>query len=394
MSLSTLPLGYCTNVHAGRSVAEVEAGLDRYTVNVRDRFGAPLAAGLWLAKPVVSELTASDAALRSFGEGLRRRGLTVHTLNAFPYGDFHSERVKENVYLPDWTQPQRAEYTRQCAQVLAALMPADVSEGSISTVPLGFKGFEHAPDFVDHCIVQLLDLSDMLDGLRRETGKTIRLAIEPEPCCVLETTDEALAFFRRLWAAADARAVSDIVRTHVGLCYDVCHQAVEFEDVTGSIAALDAAGIRINKLHISCALQLDHPATNPEGREALRRYVEPRYLHQTTARTPSGDVVRVLDLTVETIDSPPEGLAAADAWRIHFHVPVDADRVGPLATTRPALKSALAAVAKLGYAPHLEVETYTWDVLPGRQTDLVQGLALELGAARELISASQASGIC
>ena len=128
------------------------------------------------------------------------------------------------------------------------------------------------------------------------------------------------------------------IRTHIGLCYDVCHQAVEFEDVTGSIAALGASGIRINKVHISCALQLDRPAANTEGRDALRRYVEPRYLHQTMARTATGDVARALDLSTGLIDAPPEGLKDADAWRIHFHVPVDAERIGPLGTTRPALK--------------------------------------------------------
>src|SRR3954469_8274630 len=175
MSISPLPLSYCTNVHPGRSVAEVEAGLDRYTVHVRDRFGKPLAAGLWLARPVVSELRASPDTLRAFAGGLRRRGLTCHTLNAFPYGDFHSERVKENVYLPDWTQPQRAEYTLHCAEILAALLPDGVNDGSISTLPLGFKGFEHGGDFVDRCIAQLLDLSDALDRLRQRTGKTIRL---------------------------------------------------------------------------------------------------------------------------------------------------------------------------------------------------------------------------
>lgn len=385
MSLSPLPLSYCTNVHPGRSVREVEAGLDRYTVAVRDRFGAPLAAGLWLAKPVVSELTSQEGAIQRFGAGLAARGLTCHTLNAFPYGDFHSERVKENVYLPDWSQPQRLEYTSQCAAVLAALMPEGVSEGSISTVPLGFKGFEQPAAFVDRCIDKLVELANILSALREQTGKTVRLAIEPEPLCVLETTDENLIFFRRLWAAADKSGAGEAVRRHLGVCYDVCHQAVEFEDVTASIGALNEAGIRINKVHISCALQLDRPATNSEGREALRHYVEPRYLHQTFARTTSGEVSRVLDLNEGLIDHPPAHFRAADTWRIHFHVPVDAERIGPLATTRPALREAVAAVASLEYAPHLEVETYTWEVLPGRPVDLVEGLTRELRTTRKLL---------
>jgi sugar phosphate isomerase/epimerase len=390
MSLSPLPPSYCTNVHPGRSVAEVEKGLDDYTVPVRERFGAPLAAGLWLARPVADELAASPEALEAFAAGLRRRGLTCHTLNAFPYGDFHSERVKENVYLPDWSNPQRRAYTERCAALLAGLLPEGAAEGSISTVPLGFKGFDHPPEFVERCIGELLETAANLEALRERTGRTIRIGIEPEPLCLLETTDETILFFRRLFTAADRSGLGDAARTHLGVCYDVCHQAVEFEDAVGAIAAIDAAGIRINKVHISCALQVDDPSGNEEGRAALRRFVEPRYLHQTTVQTDAGDVLRAVDLNEDLIDSPPHGFKDAKAWRVHFHVPVDAERIGPLATTRPALREALGAVARLNYAPHLEVETYTWDVMPGRQqVDLVEALAAEMTAARSMIEAAQ-----
>src|SRR5439155_14443698 len=143
---------------------------------------------------------------------------------------------------------------------------------------------------------------------------------------------------------ADKAGWGDAVRTHVGVCYDVCHQAVEFEDAVGAIAAIDAAGVRVNKVHISCALQLDRPAGNEEGRMALRRFVEPRYLHQTTALTATGEVLRAVDLDELLITSPPSGFNEARAWRVHFHVPVDAERIGPLATTRPPLREALTAV--------------------------------------------------
>jgi hypothetical protein len=386
MSLSPLPLSYCTNVHAGRSVAEVEAGLDRYTVAVRERSGAPLAAGLWLAKPVADELTTSPDTLRRFADGLARRGLTCHTLNAFPYGDFHSERVKENVYLPDWSQPQRRAYTEQCATLLAALLPGDVKDGSISTLPLGFKGFDHAPDFVGRCIDNLLGVAEFLAALRDRTGKTIRLGIEPEPLCVLETTEETVVFFNKLFDEADGSGRGEIAREHVGMCYDVCHQAVEFEDASAAVAAVDRAGVRINKVHVSCAIEVERPADSPDALAALRRYVEPRYLHQTIARAPGGGVVRFSDLSDEFITNPPPDFRAAESWRVHFHVPVDAEQIGPLRTTRPELRRALAAVARLGYAPHLEVETYTWEVMPGRQgVDLADALAREMKAARRMI---------
>ena len=388
MSLSPLPLSYCTNVHPGQTVAEVERGLDEFTGPVRGNFG-PLAAGLWLASPVIAELLKSPETRQAFADGVAKRRLTCHTLNAFPFGDFHSKRVKENVYIPDWTQPARLNYTVGCATVLAELLPEGV-EGSISTVPLGFKPFEHPADFVSRCVTTLLECARQLDRLFAETGRLIRLAIEPEPVCVLETTPEAIAFFDQLWLAAADANVLDIARRHLGLCYDVCHQAVEFEDVPSSIRALDAAGVRINKVHITCALQLDHPATNHAGRQALAQYVEERYLHQTFAHGANGHVIHQVDLTDSLALQPPPEFLNADMWRIHFHVPVDADSLGPLSTTRADLKLALTEIARLNYAPHLEVETYTWQVLPdGRRptgaATLVDGLTRELVSTRELL---------
>jgi sugar phosphate isomerase/epimerase len=386
MSLSNLALSYCTNVHPGRTVAEIEQGLDRYTVNVAVRFGAPLAAGLWLAEPVVKELLRSDTVCRRFGEGLAGRGLTCHTLNAFPFGDFHSPRVKEHVYRPSWAERRRLEFTVSAARILAQLLPAG-AEGSISTLPLGFPGIDSFPDFHRECVENLIDAALSLHRLEQESGRTIRLAIEPEPCCWLDETPTAIEFFKnRLWPRAEERGSLEAVRKHVGLCVDVCHQAVAFEDMGQSISEIERAGVRINKIHITCAIELEHPATNLEGRRALARYVEPRYLHQTKARLADGRVLAVLDLDrALALDASPEFLNA-ERWRVHFHVPVDAERLGPLKTTRNDLRTALAAVKSLTYAPHLEVETYTWEVLPDRPAvDLVDGLTRELTATRALL---------
>jgi len=182
MSFSALPLGYCTNVHPGRSVADVLAGLDHYTVPVMRSIGRPIATGLWFARPVVDELLADPDGLARFAEELASRNLTCYTLNAFPYGDFHAARVKENVYLPDWSQPERLTYTAECAAALAALLPAG-TDGSISTLPLGFKGFEHPAGFTEKCIRNLIECAVWFDRVQRETGRTVRLAIEPEPFC-------------------------------------------------------------------------------------------------------------------------------------------------------------------------------------------------------------------
>lgn len=394
MSFSPLPLSYCTNVHPGTTLAAVEAGLDQFTVPLRDAVasGGHVAAGLWLAAPVIRELTGEEQpdAIPAFANRLADRGLTCHTLNAFPFGDFHSARVKEQVYVPDWTEPRRTEYTLGCARVLAALLP-EGGEGSISTVPLGFKALVPGMGFLEGCFEQLLRTAQGLAELERRTGRCIRLAIEPEPLCVLETTAETVEFFRLLAGRSEEWGLFDAVRRHIGVCYDVCHQSVEFEDVAASIAALAHDEIRINKVHITNALQLRNPATNLAGREALARYAEPRYLHQTFGRIAS-NVSHVVDLTPEFALTPPEQWLAADLWRIHFHVPIHADTLGPLETTREDLQRALAAVRQLPYAPHLEVETYTWSVFPREgvpvtQTPLVEGLSREIEATRRMLAA-------
>jgi hypothetical protein len=391
MPLSQLPLSYCTNVHPGRTLAEVERGLDQYTGPLRSNYGAPLAAGLWLAAPVVLELLDDPKRLPAFRDRLLEHDLTTHTLNAFPFGDFHSRRVKEDVYLPDWSDRRRLDYTVDCARILAALLP-EGAEGSISTVPLAFKGFPHPTDHLDNCATLLSEAASALDRLHDQTGRLIRLAIEPEPYCLIETTDEAIEFFQRLWTRANGdSAMLATIKRHLGLCYDVCHQAVEFEDIPQSIGKLAASGLRINKVHITCALELDSPGENEAGRKALARYVEERYLHQTLARTKVGAILREIDLSEKLALRPPAEFRDAQAWRIHFHVPVNADFLGPLRTTRRELKQALDAVARLDYAPHLEVETYTWEVLPDHTRasgarNLVDGLTAELVGTRDLLA--------
>lgn len=390
MAFTELPLSYCTNVHPGRSLVEVDAGLDRYTSVLRQNYGAPLAAGLWLAAPVVRELLADDRTVPAFRERLSSRRLSCHTLNAFPYGDFHSRRVKENVYVPDWSDRRRLDYTVACARVLAALLPDGV-EGSISTVPLGFKAFVDSAEHLDRCAALLVEAAAIFGQIEDATGRAVRLAIEPEPLCLIETTGEALRFFDRLWTRAAAAGGLELARRYLGLCYDVCHQAVEFEDVARSIRDLAAAGVRINKVHITCAIELADPGQNEAGRRALAEYVEERYLHQTFALARGGEVIRQTDLTRQLALEPPPEFRDAEAWRVHFHVPVNAETLGPLRTTRRELKDALAAIAELDYAPHLEVETYTWGVLPGAVAPsgadhLVEGLTAELIATRKLLS--------
>ena len=389
MSLSSLPLSYCTNVHPAQTVAEVLDGLNSHTASALHEFNQPMAAGLWLARSVVHELLDHRGALDELGQTLWQHDLSCYTLNTFPYGDFHSDRVKENVYLPDWASEDRLRYTLDCAQVLSELLPKSAT-GSLSTVPLGGTMNSSSIDFHDECVQKLIRTAEGLAHLYESTGRRIRLALEPEPLCHLSSIPrDVIPFFRTLYATAKRQGQADVVQEYIGVCLDVCHQAVEFEDLSLSIDLLEEHDIRINKMHITNAVELRDPADNERGREALLSYVEPRYLHQTYARFRDGRVESRLDLETDDIQrTPPDEFLQADTWRVHFHVPVFAETLGPLTTTRPDLEAAIRRVALLPYAPHLEVETYTWPVMPGDKSESrpLSGLiAGELTAAAELI---------
>ncbi|MCW2950885.1 MAG: hypothetical protein JWQ48_55 [Conexibacter sp.] len=367
---SLVHVAYCTNVHAAEDLDGVIAQLERFAAPVRRALERPrLGVGLWLAAPAARLLREAPDGVARLREGLDRLGLEVVTLNGFPYRAFHAEVVKRAVYRPDWTQAARADYTLDLAWTLAALLPADVREGTISTLPLGWRaGWSEADTEVARA--RLAHVAEQLARIEAETGRTIRLALEPEPGCVVETVGQAVAALDGLDAA------------RLGLCLDACHLAVQFESPAAALAELDAGAVPIVKAQVSAALRA--PAADAQERAQLSDFVEPRFLHQT--RELVGASVAGVDDLDEALAG---GLPGESEWRVHFHVPVHLDDGR---TTQPELRELLAGLVG-GAAPrtrHLELETYTWNVLPGglRAADdaaLVDGLARELGwLAREL----------
>ena len=393
MALSRLPLSYCTNVHPGRTVAEVIDGLTTYSAEVQRQLDFPVAAGLWLSASVVRELTENSDQLEQLAQVLWQHDLCCYTLNTFPFGDFHSQRVKEQVYLPDWASNERINYTEKCAAILGQLLP-EGGEGSLSTVPLGGRMNPRDADFHAACFSRLIRMARYLHLLFETTGRRIRLGLEPEPMCEMSGTEAwTLPVFERLFAHAEIQGCESLVREYIGVCFDVCHQAVEFEDVADSIEQFFQHGIRINKVHITNAVELLNPSENAAGRQALCQFVEPRYLHQTYARFPDGRIETRLDLTLRDIQcEPADEFLQASSWRVHFHVPIFAETLGPLHTTRKDLAAALRKVATLTYAPQMEVETYTWPVMPGESGSdsppLAVLIAQELRSAAELLGAA------
>lgn len=378
-------LSYCTNVHPGQSLEDVQRALARHVPGIRERVcpDAPFGLGLRLSAQAASEL-GEPHRMAAFKAWLDTGPYYVYTLNGFPYGAFHRSAVKEAVYRPDWSDARRLSYSNQLARLLAALLP-EGEEGSVSTVPGTFKPWANAAR-LDAITEHLIEHAAELVTLERTRGSTIVLGLEPEPACLLETTGETLAFFQeRLHSRAAAQrlaqktglavgAAEAALRRHLGVCYDVCHQAVQFEDPEASLHALRNAGIRIAKLQLSSALAV--PRMTPRIAAQLKGFDEPVYLHQTVTRSAAG-LTRYPDL--------PEALSAmagaeGDAWRVHFHVPVFERSLPPFETTQDVLCRVLHLQRQRAVTEHLEVETYTWDVLPASHRQV----ALERAIAREI----------
>lgn len=360
-------LAYCTNVHPAEDLDGVLAQLVRHAQPVRERLGAPvLGLGLWLARDAAAALAADDGAVGGLRRELTARGLEVVTLNGFPYRGFHDPVVKHAVYRPDWTTPDRLHYTLDLARVLAALLPDDAAHGSVSTVPLGWRTPWTAGQ-ADDAARTLEALAGGLAALAGATGRTIKVGLEPEPGCVVETTAEA------------ARHLARVDTDRIGVCLDACHLAVGFEEPAAALARLDAAGLTVVKTQASCALQAADPS-DPVTRAALARFAEPRFLHQVREGGTPPRGVDDLDTALAG------GLPGRDPWRVHFHVPLHADPEPPLTTTRPELEATLAALfgGDTARTAHVEAETYTWGVLPEAVRPQGPG-ALADGIAAELV---------
>jgi hypothetical protein len=375
MKLDQLPgdvhLTYCTNIHAGQSWQDIRASLDEHVPAIKSAIAPtqPMGIGLRLSGEAAATARQPEA-LAVFRDQLSALGAYVFTVNAFPFGPFHGVRVKEDVYLPDWRDRERVAFTANSAAVLAGILP-DGLEGSISTVPGAFKPNGRSPEAVASMGGNLMmAVADLVD-LKRRTGKHIALALEPEPCCFLETTDESIAFFEGellkpetldmlgTIVGVDRREAERLLRRHLGICYDVCHGSVEYEDTVAALDRLLAAGITVPKIQLSAAMRI--PAMTKDLVNAVMRYNDGVYLHQSIIRR-DDDLSRHVDLP-DAVMAFGEGHADGE-WRIHCHVPVFLADLGEISSTRSDLVATLAALRQRTRSSHLEVETYTWDVLP------------------------------
>ena len=352
-------LAYCTNIHRGENWQQTFDALTQYTLAVRRRVcpDKPYAIGLRLSDQASRELS-DKAALLAFQKWLEQNNCYIFTINGFPYGRFHGARVKEQVYVPDWTTDERVEYTNRLIDLVARLLPDGV-EGSVSTVPCSFKEFIKTEGQVLRMRENLWHCVEHIAGVSAHSGRKLHLGLEPEPLCYLETSEETVNFIEQLRAD---RPNDPRLDEHLGVNYDTCHLAVEFEEPHHVLRRFREHRVKISKLHFSSALKV---RPEPDVRAALTAYADDIYFHQVIARSLDGAITRYKDLAPALASPSPIGERPSQEWRIHFHVPLHSQPTDLFETTSDHL---LGVMDLLKADPHLchhvEMETYTWEVLP------------------------------
>lgn len=369
-----------------------------HALQVREQllWSDPFGIGLRLSAKAARELNEVPA-LAAFQDWLLEKNCYVFTMNGFPYGQFHGKMVKDQVHAPDWTTRERVDYTIGLFDLLAVLLPPHLPEGGVSTSPLSYRWWHTTrkakQEVREIGARHLAEVTAHLVELKARTGKSLHLDIEPEPDGLLENSTEFLEFYEHDLLTTGSAALrqklgctvveaGDHLREHVQLCYDVCHFAVEYEDHAETVLRkLKKLGVRTGKIQISAALQTEIGSDTGDLQEALEPYNESTYLHQTVCRRADGELVKYPDLGPALDALPGESFTEL---RTHFHVPIFTNTYGRLRSTNRHIEDLLALWKKQPFCPHLEVETYTWDVLPdNNQLGLTESIARELQWVRK-----------
>jgi len=387
-------LTYCTNIHPGESWSETFNNLKKHIPEVKAEISAdaPFGIGLRLSDKASKSLQEGNN-LSAFKSWLNKNHCYVFTLNGFPFGGFHHQSVKDQVHQPDWTTQARLDYTLRLFNILSALLPSGV-EGGISTSPLSYKYWDsvrnNKKEVLQKATLHMIKVANSLYNIRRENDQILHLDIEPEPDGLVENTREVIDWYKQ-WLIPQGKAylkehfnfsdgeAEECLKMHIRLCYDVCHFAIVYEKPGEVFSLLKKEGIKIGKIQISAALKAKMPEKFEERKlvkDALNAFEETTYLHQVVERDSRGELNHYPDLpqALKSLDNP-----AAKEWRIHFHVPVFLAKYGQLESTQEDILEVFEYLKKEKITDHLEVETYTWEVLPNDiQLEIVDSIVREL----------------
>lgn len=382
-------LSYCTNIHPGETAKEVLENIKNHVVSVKQQFcpNKPFGVGLRLSYQACLEFAKNTDELT---ELCIQHNLYIFTINGFIYGHFHKKPVKKNVYLPDWTSSKRVEFSNQLATILDEMQPKNIT-GTISTVPIAFKDAIISEKEVEKATQHLLEHIAHLYALEKNSGKKIMLCLEPEPGCYIETIDETIEFFTKyLFSEKSKKSLQkqigetttfchEYIKSHIGICYDTCHMAIEYENASKALSQLKKHQIAIGKVQISSAIRIMFAPKDQEVINYLSLFVDKIYLHQVVQRF-NENIKRFTDL--------PEALKylkilprdANIEWRIHFHIPIFLKKTNIINSTQQHIIETLQYMNKFSVCQHYEVETYTWDVLPNeyKKTSLHESIVREL----------------
>ncbi len=392
MKLGSGHLTYCTNIHPGESWIDHFAALKNNFPLIKQWFSErqPMGIGLRLSNQASLELM-NDEHLSHFRSWLAENDAYVFTMNGFPYGDFHHAIVKDAVHSPDWTTTERIDYTIRLFHILAQLLPKGL-EGGISTSPLSYRHWfpkSELPRVTERATQHILLVVETLFKIRELNGISMHLDIEPEPDGILETGAEFIRWYEEVLIPQARKSLTEsltisvyeaeeCVREHIRLCYDVCHFAIGYEQHPVVLKELEDKRIRVGKIQISAALKAEFSGghTREALARAFTRFNEPVYLHQVVARCKDSSLIRYRDLpeALQDIDN-----SRVEEWRAHFHVPIFTQDMGLLKSTQQDIEEVLRIQMQNPFTAHMEVETYTWEVLP----DTLK-IPLSLSISREL----------
>jgi len=406
MKLASGHLSYCTNIHSGESWKDHFNALKSNFPGIREQVSGEQAMGIGLRLSNSASLDIQDAEeLNEFKKWLASNNAYVFTMNGFPYGDFHHAVVKDNVHAPDWTSKDRVNYTIRLFNTLAKLLPEGM-EGGISTSPLSYRFWFPEEKALKNATLlaseNILVIAEELIRIRQKTGFKMHLDIEPEPDGILESAAEFIDWFENVLIPLSKQTLADrlnispeeaelLIKEHICLCYDVCHFAIGYESHQQIIELLASKGIRVGKIQISAALKADL-SHDSEFRsriaKAFTSYNEPTYLHQVVARKDDGQFVRYRDLPQALSDYTNPSIRE---WRAHFHVPVFIRELGLLQSTQEDIIEVLSIQKDKPFTDHMEVETYTWEVLPeALKAPIGESIIRELNWVKELLLKNQA----
>ncbi|MDF4204631.1 metabolite traffic protein EboE [Maribacter sp. SA7] len=378
-------LTYCTNIHPGQDWKSTFESIKQHVPIIKQEVSKeqPFGLGLRLSNKASEELDLGDN-MSDFKKWLDENNLYVFTMNGFPYGDFHDERVKDMVHAPDWTTNERLRYTKRLFRQLSELIPEGMN-GGISTSPITYKYWHKTERETKNAFQvgaeNMLEVAKHLFEIEQATETYLHLDIEPEPDGLLENSDEVLAFYSEYLLPLgtayfkkelnlNPEEAEALIKKYITVCYDVCHFALAYEEPADTFAKFKTKDIKVGKIQVSAALKILFNGEYDERIwQELSQFNEPTYLHQVTEKI-HNQVKTYSDLPLVL-----EGDRNHKELRAHYHVPIFLEKYGELFSTQDHILKTMNYMKSNPISEHLEIETYTWEVLPA---DLKQDLSVSI----------------